>query len=124
MAYKGYFPRPRPSFSVPSQYKLVRPQVPQEPVVFPPYTVLVQPLIWLRDAFDELHYQKKVLYGIFEVRFWFEWFHIIPFYQLNSLQPSQGIPCLGNHGQRRVLPKHLCNIDQLQLMYYQYRLDR
>ena len=39
---------------------MARPPVPQEPVVLPPYTVLVQPLIGLRDAFDEPHYQKKV----------------------------------------------------------------
>ena len=106
------------------EYKLPRSPVSQELVVLPPYTVLVQPLIWLRDAFDELHYQRRFCMGYSKSAFGSEWFHIIPFYQLNSLPPSQGIPCLGNHGQHRVLPKHLCNIDRLQLMYYQYRLDR
>ena len=103
---------------------MVRPQVPQEPVDLPPYTVLVQPFNLLRDAFDELHYQKKGF--VWDIRSPVL-VRMVPYYTFLSakfLPPSQEILALGNHEQRRVLPKHLANIDQLQLMYYQYHLDR
>ena len=68
--------------------------------------------------------KRRFLQGIFEIRFWFEWFHIIPFYQPDFLQPSQGIPSLGNHALQRVPLEHLYNIYQLQLMYYQFHLEQ
>ena len=68
--------------------------------------------------------KRRFLHGIFEIRFWFEWFHIIPFYQPDFLQPSQEIPSLGNHALQRVPLEHLYNIYQLQLMYYQFHLEQ